>query len=46
MKGFIAFGILFTLLLSGCTAKEFNEGAQSIANDISNAFNQSKDTSK
>ncbi|MDH4944955.1 hypothetical protein [Sulfurimonas sp. C5] len=37
---------IFTLLiLNGCSAKEFNEGVDSITNDISNAFNSSKDNS-
>ncbi|MFT7860357.1 MAG: membrane lipoprotein lipid attachment site-containing protein [Sulfurimonas sp.] len=41
----IIFSILTLFLLSGCSAKEFKEGADGIANDISNAFNSSKDDS-
>ena len=45
MKNFIVLGAFLALLLSGCTAKEFNDGADGMANDISNAFKGSKDTS-
>ncbi|WP_193113052.1 lipoprotein [Sulfurimonas marina] len=41
----IIFSILTLFLLSGCSAKEFNEGVNSITNDVSNAFNGSKDNS-
>ncbi len=36
---------LFTLLLLGCSTKEFNAGVDSITGDITNAFEHSKDKS-
>ena len=38
--------LIFSLLLMlvGCSAKEFNAGVDSVTNDISTAFNKSKDT--
>jgi len=45
MKKFIVLGTFLALLLGGCSAKEFNEGAEGIANDISNVFEGSKDSS-
>ncbi|WP_304546071.1 lipoprotein [Sulfurimonas microaerophilic] len=41
----IIFSIITLFLLAGCSAKEFNEGVNSITNDVSNAFNSSKDNS-
>lgn len=41
----IIFSILTLYLLSGCSVKEFNDGVDSITNDISEAFNNSKDDS-
>lgn len=45
MKNFIILGAFVALLIGGCSAKEFNEGADSIGSDISNAFKGSKDES-
>lgn len=45
MKNFIILGAFIALLLGGCSAKEFNEGADSIGKDISNAFEGSRDKS-
>ena len=45
MKNFIVLGAFLALLLGGCSAKEFNDGAEGMANDISNAFKGSKDES-
>ena len=45
MKSFIILGAFVALLLGGCSAKEFNEGAEGMGNDISNAFKGSKDSS-
>ncbi len=45
MKSFIILGAFVALLLGGCSAKEFNAGAESMTSDISNAFEGSKDTS-
>ena len=33
------------LLLSGCSAKEFNDGVESITSDVTNAFDAGKDKS-
>lgn len=32
-------------LFAGCSAKEFNEGVESITSDISNAFEEGRDKS-
>jgi len=40
---FIALTALF--IFGGCSAKEFNEGVDSITSDISNAFEGAKDKS-
>lgn len=32
-------------IFAGCSAKEFNNGVESITNDISNAFERGKDKS-
>ncbi len=45
MKSFIILGAFVALLLGGCSAKEFNDGANGMANDVSNAFSGSKDPS-
>jgi uncharacterized protein YcfL len=42
---YLIFSVLTIFVLAGCSAKEFNEGVDSITNDISNAFNSSKDDS-
>ncbi len=41
----ILLGIIGIFVLTGCSAKEFNDGVDSITNDISKAFEESKDTS-
>ncbi len=33
------------IMIGGCTAKEFKDGANGIANDISNVFEEGKDKS-
>ncbi len=38
----LAVGILF----AGCSAKEFNAGADSIMSDVANAFENSRDKSQ
>ncbi len=42
--------ILLTLatlfIFAGCSAKEFNAGVDGMTNDVTKAFNGSKDTSK
>jgi len=45
MKKFIIFSALIVLVFGGCSAKEFNEGVDSITGDISNAFEDGKDKS-
>jgi len=45
MKNFIVLGAFLALLLGGCSAKEFNAGVDGIGNDISNAFDGSRDKS-
>jgi hypothetical protein len=37
--------LLISLFMLGCSAKEFNNGVESITSDISNAFEGSKDKS-
>ncbi len=41
----IILAITVIAVLAGCSAKEFNEGVESISNDISNAFESGKDKS-
>lgn len=38
--------IITLVIFSGCSAKEFNEGLDSIGTDITNAFEGSRDKSK
>lgn len=35
----------FLLMFAGCSAKEFNEGVDSVTSDISNVFEEGKDKS-
>ncbi|MDD3443713.1 hypothetical protein [Sulfurimonas denitrificans] len=44
MKNLFLMGVL-SLLLLGCSTKEFNSGVKSITSDITNAFEGSKDKS-
>jgi len=39
----ISLGLFAILIFSGCSVKEFNEGVESVTNDISNAFEKGKD---
>ena len=45
MKSLIIFSVFTVLVFSGCSAKEFNDGVDSISSDISNAFEEGKDKS-
>jgi hypothetical protein len=38
--------IITLVIFSGCSAKEFNEGVDSITTDITNAFEGARDKSK
>ncbi|MFA5233215.1 MAG: hypothetical protein WC390_02365 [Sulfurimonas sp.] len=38
--------IITLVIFSGCSAKEFNEGLDSIGTDITNAFEGGRDKSK
>ncbi len=46
MIKFIITSIFAILLFNGCSAKEFNEGVDSVTGDVSKAFEGSKDESK
>ena len=43
MKSLVVFAVFIILVFTGCSAKEFNEGVDSITSDISNAFEEGKD---
>ncbi len=45
MKKFTLLAVLMALVLGGCSAKEFNEGVESITNDVSSKFDEGKDKS-
>ena len=45
MKKFTLLALLTLLLFGGCSAKEFNEGVDSISGDISEKFDEGKDKS-
>jgi len=45
MKKFIILGVLLAVIFGGCSAKEFNEGVDSITSDISNTFEEGRDKS-
>jgi len=45
MKKFIMLGAILAIFFGGCTAKEFNEGVDSITNDVSGVFEEGKDKS-
>ena len=42
---YIIFSLFILFVLNGCSAKEINDTANSITNDITNAFENSKDKS-
>lgn len=46
MKKFIALGLFLAVLFGGCSAKEFNEGVESITGDISESFEKGRDKSE
>jgi hypothetical protein len=45
MFKYLLISIFSLFIFVGCSAKEFNSGVDSIGNDISNAFEGSKDKS-
>lgn len=45
MIKYILIALIGTFLFAGCSAKEFNAGADSITSDITGAFEGSKDNS-
>jgi len=45
MKKYIVLTALVIMVLAGCSAKEFNEGVDSITSDASAVFDEGKDTS-
>lgn len=42
---FLLITAIFLLIFSGCSAKEFNEGVDSVTGDVTNAFEGAKDDS-
>lgn len=42
---YLLFTLTTILVFGGCSVKEFNAGVDSVSNDISKAFNDSKDNS-
>ncbi|WP_373001134.1 hypothetical protein [Sulfurimonas sp.] len=46
MIKFIIVSIFAILLFNGCSAKEFNEGVDSVTSDISKVFEDGKDKAK
>ena len=45
MKRFALLSVLFVIVFGGCSAKEFNEGVDSITSDISEKFEEGRDKS-
>lgn len=45
MKKFFVLSIFLALVFGGCSAKEFNEGVDSITSDVSGAFEEGRDKS-
>jgi len=45
MKKFFILSLFLAVVFGGCSAKEFNEGFDSISSDISNAFESGRDKS-
>jgi len=43
MKKMIVLSSIFMMVLIGCSAKEFNEGVDSVTNDVSSAFEKGQD---
>lgn len=46
MIKFIIGSVFAILLFNGCSAKEFNEGVDSVTGDVSKAFEDGKDKSQ
>ena len=43
MKKFALLAVLMALVFGGCSAKEFNDGVDSITGDVSGKFEEGKD---
>ena len=46
MKSILVLMVMALIMLGGCSAKEFNEGVDSITSDISNTFEEGRDKSE
>jgi hypothetical protein len=45
MKNFILASLFLAVVFGGCSAKEFNEGVDSITGDVSKVFEEGQDKS-
>ena len=45
MKKLIVLGLFLAVVFSGCTAKEFGDGVDSITNEVANIFEEGRDKS-
>jgi len=45
MKKITVLSLLLLIMFGGCSAKEFNEGVESVTGDISNTFEEGRDKS-
>lgn len=45
MKNFIIVSLFLAVVFGGCSAKEFNEGVDSITSDVSKVFEEGQDKS-
>lgn len=45
MKKFFVLSLFLAIVFGGCSAKEFNEGVDSITGDISNTVEEGRDKS-
>jgi len=46
MKNFILASLFLAVVFGGCSAKEFNEGVDSITGDVSKVFEEGRDKSE
>ena len=45
MKKFYVLAVLLAVVFGGCSAKEFNEGVESVTGDVSKVFEEGRDKS-